>query len=319
MNKLRFKLKLLAFSVYIFFSGSVLAQKDTLSFLHITDMHTMFNLENYDPEIVKHREYTRGYKNANSYFKQFMQTIPGKTNSDMVVATGDLIDFFDAKTPSGKTLEYQVEQFARLLDGYQFPIFLTLGNHDIFSYNWGNDKVIPDQLQTGRARATWIRNFDCFRNGTYYSQVHEIGETTYRLIFIDNGFYQFRKDENMVNPYIDKPQLHWLRAELNESDEDIEIILMHIPFTKTSALPESANELYAELVQNPSVKLIFAGHFHKGEVMRFPAGADNEMVQAGTDALVNSPENWRLVRLTENNILVSVTGKTENELIISVK
>lgn len=319
MIKLHSKTKFLVFGLFMLFVGTTSAQKDTLSFLHITDLHTMFNLENYNPEIVKHREYTRGYKNANSFFEQFIQSIPEKTNADLVIATGDMIDFFDAKTPSGRTLEFQVEQFARLLDGYHFPIFLTLGNHDIFSYSWGKDKVIPDQLQTGCAKATWIRNFDCFRKGTYYSQVYEIGKTTYRLIFLDNGFYQFRNDENMVNPYIDKPQLHWLKAELNESEEDIEIILMHIPFTEKSSLPESANELYEELTQSPSVKLILAGHFHKGEVVRFSVGAHNEMVQVGTDALVNTPENWRLVRLTENNILVSATGKTENELEIAVK
>ena len=317
--KVNFKLKVKVFFLCLLTSGTVLAQKDTLSFLHITDMHTMFNLESYDSEIVHHREYTRDYINANSFFKQFMQTVPDRTNSDMVIATGDMIDFFDAKTPGGKTLEYQVEQFAQYLENFQIPIYLTIGNHDIFSYDWGNNRVIPNQNQTGRARATWIRNFDCFRNGTHYSQIHQVGETTYRLIFLDNGFYRFRKDENMVNPYIDKPQLHWLRAELNASDDDIEIILMHIPFTEKSALPESANELYAELAQNPSVKLIFAGHYHKGAVMRFPVEADNEIVQVGTDALVKGPENWRLVRLTENNILVSVLGEYSNEVVIDIK
>lgn len=314
--KLKNKLWLLLF---LLIGETGQAQKDTLSFLHITDLHTMFNLENYDPEVVKHREYTRGYKQANSFFTQFMQTVPEKTKSDLVIATGDLIDFFDAKTPGGKTLEYQLEQFARFLDEFHFPLYLTIGNHDLFSFNWGNDRVIPNQNQTGRAKAAWIRNFDCFRNGTYYSRTFEVGKTMYRLIFLDNGFYQFRKEENIVNPYLDKPQLHWLRAELNESEDDIEIILMHIPFTETSALPESKNELYAELAQHPSVKLIFAGHHHKGAVTRFALEGNHELVQVGSDALVSSPENWRLVRLTENNILVSVTGKTENELIVPIK
>src|SRR5690554_2628202 len=113
--KVIFNLKLKVFFLCLLTSGTVLAQKGTLSFLHITDMHTMFNLESYDSEIVNHREYTRDYINANSFFKQFMQTVPERTNSDMVIATGDMIDFFDAKTPGGKTLEFQVEQFAQYL------------------------------------------------------------------------------------------------------------------------------------------------------------------------------------------------------------
>ena len=71
---------------------------DTLSFLHITDMHLMFNLENYDRDIVYHREYTRNYKEGNSLFNQFMKTVPDQTGSDMIIATGDIIDFYDAKT-----------------------------------------------------------------------------------------------------------------------------------------------------------------------------------------------------------------------------
>lgn len=298
---------------------NVLAQKDTLSFLHITDMHLMFNLENYDTDIVHHREYTRGYKGTNQKFDQFMQTTPDKTGSNMIIATGDMIDFFSSTTAEGETLEYQVEQFARLLDNYHHPLLLTLGNHDIFSYIWGKNKVIPDQLLTGSARAAWIRNFDCFRDGTYYSRIFEIGKTNYRLIFLDNSFYRFKKEENMVNPYIDKPQLHWLKDQLNKSENEIAIILMHLPFTDESTLAESNNDLYTALSGESSVKLILAGHFHKGSVNKFPVGNNHEIIQVGTDALVNDANNWRLINLTENNIIVSSTGSTDNELIIPVE
>ncbi len=305
--------------IFLLIVGDLSAQKDTLSFLHITDMHTMFNLENYDPDIVYHREYTRNYKDANNRFRQFMKTTPDDTGSDMIIATGDMIDFFDAKTVQGNRLAYQVELFARLMDEYHYPIYLTLGNHDIFSYEWGKNKVIPDQLHTGRARAAWIRNFDCFREGTYYSRIYEIGNTTYRLIFLDNSFYQFKKQEKMVNPYIDKPQLHWLLTELKASEEDVEIVLMHIPFTQESALPESNNELYEALTSVPSVRLILAGHFHKGEVINFPLSNGKQIVQVGTDALVTGADKWRLVHLTENNIIVSSMGTTTSELIIPIK
>lgn len=313
----RLRRPLLMFCLVIAFN--LHAQKDTLSLLHISDTHLMFNLENYDTDIVHHREHTRGYKGGNVRFEKFMQTAPIETGSDMIIATGDLIDFFSATTTEGEAQEYQVEQFARLLDDYPQPLLLTLGNHDIFSYNWGKNKVIPNQLETGRARATWIRNFDCFRDGTYYSRTFEVGKTNYRLIFLDNSFYRFKKEENMVNPYIDKPQLHWLKDQLNKTENEIVIILMHLQLTEESALPESNNELYAALSEASSVKLILAGHFHKGSVKKFPTGNDHEIVQVGTDALVNSADNWRLIHLTEDDILVSSMGTKDNQLSIPVK
>lgn len=318
MKNKRIKMKLLiAFCAVL--CTNLYAQKDTLSFLHITDLHLLFNLENYEQDIVHHREYTRNYKEGNNIFRQFMETIPDRTGSDMIIATGDVVDFYDATTRDGNKLAYQIELFARMMDDFYHPVYLTLGNHDIFSYDWGNDRVIPNQLQTGRARATWIRNFDCFREGTYYSRVYEVGGTTYRLIFLDNGFYQFKKNEGVVNPYIDKPQLHWLQAELAASDDDVEIILMHIPFTETSILPESNNELYQALTSVSSVRLVLAGHHHRGKMLNLPLSDGKEIIQLETGALVSGIDKWRHVRLTGENIIVSSMGTTESELIIPVK
>lgn len=314
-----FRIRFSIILICLLIAGSLSAQRDTLSFLHITDMHLMFNLKNYDPDIVHHREYIRNYKESNNLFRQFMETTPHQTGSDMVIATGDLIDFFDSKTAGGNILAYQVELFARFIDEFHHPVYFTLGNHDIFSYEWGKKKVIPHQLQAGRARAAWIRNFDCFRDGTYYSRTYQIGETTYRLIFLDNSFYRFKKEEKMVNPYIDKPQLHWLQAELNASENDVEIILMHIPFAQESALPESSNELYAALTSVPSVRLILAGHYHRGEIMQFQSANGKQIMQVGTDALVSGADKWRQVLLTEKNILVSLVGTTQSELVIPVQ
>lgn len=313
------QLRLVLLVVVLTLGGVVHAQKDTLSFLHITDMHLLFNMENYDSDVVHHREVTRNYKEANSTFEQFMKHIPDKTGSDMIIATGDMIDFHDSPTTEGNVVANQVELFASFMGRYHEPFSMILGNHDTFSYQWGKNKVIPNQLKQGTARAAWIRNFDCFRDGTYYSRNYQVGATTYRLIFLDNSFYRFRKEEMIVNPYIDKPQLHWLQAELDASDDDVEIILMHIPFTEASALPASNNELYAALSSVPSVRMIFTGHFHKGAVTRFPSADKREIVQVGTDALVSGADRWRLVRLTEDHIMVSGMGETANELVIPTK
>lgn len=300
-------------------AGMVTAQPDTLSFLHITDMHTMFNLENYHPGIVHHREKVRNYENANHHLQTFLQTIPEETGSDMVMATGDMIDFFQAETDSGNMVGFQVEQFAGFVENFRIPVYLTLGNHETFSYDWKDEKLIPDQFSAGKSKAAWIRNFDCFRHGTYYSRTFRTGETTYRLIFLDDGFYRFLPEENMVNPYIDKPQLHWLKTELNAHDDDVEIILMHIPFSKASVQAGTSHELFTTLLQHPSVKLILSGHHHRNLIQSFAHDKGRELNQVETDALVETPANWRQIRLTENTILVSEPGNRNSELVIPVK
>lgn len=316
---MKYKLKLKLWLVISLLSiGRTVYPQDTLRFVHVTDLHLMFNLESYHPELANHRNFVRNYSNTNANFKYFIETIPEKTNSDFVIATGDMIDFFEAEAFGEEKLAYQVEQFARLKNLYHFPLFLTIGNHDLFSYDWGGEKVIFNQLNAGRAKATWIRNFDCFRDGTYYSRTYTVGETRYRLIFLDNGFYHFPKEEKVVNPYIDKPQLHWLKKELREAGDDIIIVLMHIPFSDISVLPESQNELYEELKQNSSVKLILAGHRHKNEVKHFTADGHGEIIQVETGALARSVENWRIVNLTENNIIVSKPDVTGIEVNIPV-
>lgn len=318
MRSKYFKISL--FSIFgILLSVHMYAQKDTLSFLHITDLHLRFNMENYDQNIIHARDSKKNYKESNNTFRQFMSTIPDQAGSDMIIVTGDMLDFFDAKTTTGDRLAFQIEQFANFIKEYHHPIYLVLGNHDMFSFNWGDDKVVSNQLQTGRAKATWIRTFDCFREGTYYSRIHEVGNTTYRLIFLDNGFYKFRKDEGIVNPYIDKAQLHWLKTELEASNDDVEIILMHIPFTAESILPESNNELYKLLASNPSVRLILGGHYHKGATMYLPLADGKQIIQVETGALVSGADKWRQIRLTEENISVSSIGTTESELIIPAK
>ncbi|RNL87210.1 hypothetical protein ED312_10385 [Sinomicrobium pectinilyticum] len=321
----KIKIPLIVRTVLIFsfllMNGNVPAQKDTLSILHISDLHVIFNPYAYIPEMMEYRK-KKQYDMGETRLRNFLETIPDRTNSDMVVATGDLVDFFESKTVDSTTIDIQPAEFSGLLNDYQIPVLLTLGNHDIFTFDWDNSrdyKLLHNQNHSGRARSLWIKNIPCFSNGTYYSKMVSAGQTDYRLIFLDDSFYQFSpEDKTRIVPYLDKSQLYWLKDQLNASENDIEIIFMHIPFgTKDEKYKN--NELYTVIAQNPSCKLIVGGHHHKSIVKKIPAGTHNQIIQVQTDALVKNTENWRLIRLTENNILVSETGKTENELTIDIK
>lgn len=317
MNKLRLKIVGLAF-FFMLISGALFAQNDTLSILHITDLHVIFNQKGYHPGMLENRK-LKNYDQGENILRQFLKEKPKQTNSDLVVATGDLVDFFEANSTDGKLISTQVKKFSKLIADYRTPVLFTLGNHDGFSFDWQNNKLVHTQNFIGRARALWIRNLSCFENGNYYSQTFQLGQTIYRLIFLDDSFYKFRPDDKTEVPYIDKPQLYWLNDQLNESADDVEIIFMHIPFSNNLLQSGSTNELYEMLSKNSSCKLIFAGHHHRNAVQNFPTKNDCEIVQVQTGALVQNTDNWRQIRLTEKNILVSLPGKTETEISIQSK
>src|SRR5665647_3972448 len=95
MNKLQIKLKRLVFFFFLMISGTVLAQKDTLSLLHITDLHVIFNQKGYLPDMMEYRK-QKQYDQGENRLRRFLQTVPGKTGSDLVIATGCLLYTSDA-------------------------------------------------------------------------------------------------------------------------------------------------------------------------------------------------------------------------------
>lgn len=310
------KIRILTFCLLV--SGTILAQRDTLSFLHITDTHLIFNLDGYHSDLMNYRK-TMNYDEGETRLRGFLETIPHKTNSDFVVITGDLVDFFEAETNDDKMLAVQAEQFSNLLNDYHVPVFPTLGNHDVFTLSWENNKQEITQDYAGRSRALWIRNEPRFRNGTYYSESFQVGKTNYKLIFLDDSFYWFLPEDELEVPYIDKTQLYWLNNQLNESDDDVEIIFMHIPLNNLDEKPEHVKEIYTTLANNPSTKLLFAGHDHKNVITDHPTTNGRKIVQVQTGALVKGDTNWRKICLTENNVLISHPGTTEEELVIPIK
>jgi 3',5'-cyclic AMP phosphodiesterase CpdA len=330
-------------SLFLFIPAFTDAQKkqDTISFIHITDIH-FCNLTGYHPEIAKRRQH---YGEGVEPFLTFFNSIPGKLKSDFVVITGDMIDFYEGKTARGNMMDTQVEQFATLLGKAQVPVYLTLGNHDIASYTVDDGSIsYSSQYNSGRARAAWIRNAPSFRDGTYYSRVMQVGTTTYRLIFLDNAYYT--PDGPAERPFtIDPYQLHWLDNELKKSDTDVEIIFMHMPLINpnrddleptlnkyflnlkdTIAIhhdlkmtDDNSLDIYNVLQQNASARLVFTGHRHSSVAhnVRFPN--DYSLTQVMTGSFARDPRNWRLIQLTSENIIISYPGDVRRQYTIPLK
>ncbi len=304
---------------------------DTLTFIHVSDVHVC-NMTGYDPAFVNQRQ--QFLKSAET-FSEFLKTVPDRYNADFIVVTGDNIDYYGAETEQGNILETQVEQYADLLDQSEIPVYITLGNHDIGSYRASSATTYSStQVVSGEARASWMRNVPCLKDGTYYSRTFKIDTVTIRMIFLDNSYNATTEIYDGVLPFIvDQYQLQWLDSQLSESSTDIEIIFMHIPVPygqgaegkmlseQLSAFASKSKyyNLLSVLEKRASARLIFAGHKHINNVNEYIFGDGNRMTQVMTGAYAYEPANWRLVKITGDKILISSPGKTGAELIIPFK
>lgn len=312
-KKIFFNTILTGIFLLFFVTPRVLAQSDTLSFLHISDIHLIFNPDIIQEDLANDRaQYEFGVEPFDKFLKKSFKEI----KIDFVAITGDLVDFYGGEAQNDGISGSQVEQFSQLINKNNIPVYGTLGNHDIIQYSWENRRIAT-QSEAERAKATWIRNVPCFQNGTYYSRIYQVGKTCYRLIFLDDGFDLFDGMEDYEVPYIDKAQQNWLKSQLIASEGDIEIIFMHIPLGQgVSDVP--GNTIYSVITGHSTLKIIFAGHHHQNIITLFDSGSDR-FYQVLTAAFATDTAAWRLIRLTEDNIMISVPGETENELVIQVK
>jgi len=317
-----------AFLIFLPLSATSGDKADTVKFIQITDTHVC-NLHPYHPVFVEKRKH---FGDGAKPLKEFFEIVPEKLESDFVVITGDMIDYYDAESVTGDMLDTQIEQFVRILDESEVPVYMTLGNHDIASY-WvnGESSYTWSQFNSGEARAAWIRNASCFRDGTYYSRTVVAGSTTYRLIFLDNAYYDPDRGD-VVPPYIiDKMQLLWLNDEMNKSDSDIELIFMHIPLLGGSGIDtekenriletsgiETECSLFDLLEKNRSARIMFSGHRHRNVVYEYKFPDDYTLPYVETGGFGYDTESWRLIQLTEDKIIVSSPGDTEEEYVIKL-
>lgn len=319
------------------------AKSDTLKFIHITDPH-ICNLAGYHPTFVLGRQhYGQG---ANSLI-DFFKSIPKKLQSDFVVITGDIVDFYEGETILGEMVGNQIELSARLLEKCNIPVYLTLGNHDIASYGIDSDskRIIGHQYNAERARAAWIRNVPCFSNGTYYSKTFQVDTTTYRLIFLDNAYYKPDRITEGPHYIISQSQLYWLDNEMNKSETDVEIIFMHMPLLNAASedIEPSKNkyllnlddtvaigkvvkssvinsfDLISVLEKHSSARMILTGHLHSSVAHDFHFSNDYSITQVMTGAFARDSRNWRLIQLTSESIIISFSGDTRSQYIIPLE
>lgn len=308
----------------------LISDKDTITFIHITDPHVC-NLTGHHPFFVEKRQH---YGNNFAPLSNFFKTVPDKYRSDFVVITGDNIDYYEAQSEKSGVTGNQIELYASLIDSVKVPVFLTLGNHDIASYYVGPDlSYTNNQLNSARARAEWMRSFSSFKDGTYYSHLLKIDTTLFRFIFLDNAYYGTKEHKDEALPFIiDPAQLLWFDAQLKASPDDVEIIFMHMPLayreTKDRTItPEPLStyaskgklfNLFSVLGRNPSTRLFFVGHNHDNVINNFIMPTGSRLTQVMTGCFGANPENWRVIKLTKDKITVFYPGTSSVEYVIPI-
>lgn len=313
----------LTFAVWLCFArvsaagGQEMEKAPELIFLHISDVHVC-NLTGLDSRFAEKRKH---YGNGPETLKHFLKTIPAQTNAAAVAITGDLVDFYEAQTAGGTMRAGEVEAFGEIARSSPVPLWLVPGNHDVSSYWFDGAALRYGQHHAQQARSAWIRNVRGFETGTWYSLVRKVGKTTYRLIFLDNA-YPAAVEGDLADP----AQLNWLEWQLAQGKGDTNLVFMHIPLTVADTngdgvrfntppagwpFPDTYRRGLMKILNgNPSVAALFVGHQHRNVVedMIFPAGHRITQIQTGN--LQADPGSWRVVKLTEEEVVVSNPGSS---------
>lgn len=292
---------------------------DAFTILHLTDTH-LCRLDGYDARLVRKREhFGHGYEP----FRQLLNTVPARVVADAIVITGDMIDFHEGEAADGTLRAGQIEPLAALLQPVKVPLWMALGNHDIQTHVSSPDQVTRNggraasNPRAQKARAAWIRQCDCFHEGTYYAREVQVGRTRWTLCFLDNAYQVTGGPARST--YWDLPQLEWLDNELARSPGHKAILFFHIPLGPDPSMDgaDGPRGIYGVLDRHPCVVAAFCGHGHKNLVFdRISLPAGHAITQVETAAFGYDRNAWRTITLGEDAVTVSEPGGTGTELVI---
>ena len=268
-----------------------------LDFYHLSDTHVS-HLAGVDARIVATLAQKR---DANQHLSAALDRFArDPAPPAFVVITGDMVEGYSLAAAKGGMVGSQIETFQKLIDGSRVPVYPTLGNHDLTQYQAGSEKASGDQSGAASARRTWMRVVPRFREGTYYAFTQSAGRVTYRFLMLDDG-----EAEGLDAPFA-QAQAAWAKQQAASHPNEKIVLAMHIPL----ATAPYSKTLRDALAGAGNIMLILAGHRHADGFEEIEIGS-RIVPQVRTAALFLSEHNCRRVRLYEDRIEVSATGRPD--------
>lgn len=195
---------------------------------------------------------------AKNCFQGFEQAIEHAKNNQaqFIITGGDNVDI-DVLGNRKQEAEALYKKFRKTLDNAEIKIYPTIGNHDRFMGENKTDELYNDGM------------FEKHISKTYYSFEYQGWH-----------FIVLNSTKTCNNNYcIDKPQIDWLKNELEKLSKETPIIVsVHVPFLsvyypavdgeyKPTDTFSNFKEVW-DMFKNYNLKLVLQGHMHLYEEIK---------------------------------------------------
>jgi predicted phosphodiesterase len=270
MQRKRTNFLLVIFSaLFVLVGGSFLflkaheEPKKLLHFVQLSDTHLNHHYARNAERILGGSE---------KLLREAVEQINEIEDLDFVLATGDLVDIPERKL---------VDQFIEITMGLKYPLYVTLGNHDV-------------SVNGGLGKRGFIRRFYKQENATSFTS-----KKTYYSFSPNEKFTIICLDGTTdkivtANGQIDDEQLEWLRKELEANKDKFVIIALHFPLiepfkSQTHFFLEPDRTKLSSLINlYPNVVGIFTGHYHAAKLFKI-----KNKIHNSCPAIVQYPNAFR--------------------------
>ena len=176
-------------------------------------------------------------------------------------------------------------------------IFVTCGNHDC---DPDDEKYINiDEFKEIYADFGWDKALET--DPTSASYTADLNDT-YRLLALDSCVYG--EDDGKLG----KDKLDWIEAQAEAAEQDGKtlIALMHhsiLPHFYVQPMLDNYRKI-AEKFADWGIGIVFTGHIHANDISSAVSGKGNPIYDIQTGSLISSPNAYREVTLTQNDVQI---------------
>lgn len=258
---------------------------DDLKFVHISDVHFSQELDNTPYKLRK---------SSPELFEDAIQQINEIPGVSFVMFGGDLVD---------KAKEKELLGFLDYAKKIKPPWYFTFGNHDSMLGGY----LTPEKYIANVKKVN--PNFKA--NKTYYSFSPKSG---YKIIVLDSII----RDRLTSNGEIPKEELDWLDRELENSQDEVVLIFLHVPIQEPISAEHhkmlNSTDVMKVIGKYKNPIAIFQGHYHVSKIKQM-----NNLLFVSTPALVSYPNAFREIKITNSDDKVIFDIKTKNTRLTNLR